>query len=515
MNRYRDQLGQTLEDLAGFGEKRTGTRAGEKAAEYIRRGMERAGLRDIHYEAFGFPRHDVLGATFEVEIEGTTEPMPFEVLEACGSGRAYGPVVWAGGATPEVLDNEPVAGRIALVEANRHYHRSTQYQNLAERGAAAMLYLSAAPFNLRQAGSVRRTWEAAGPIPALSIGAQDGQRLKEKLLGGAPVLAQLDVQTTVRAGIGHNVVGHLPGCDPHLGHIAIGAHYDTWFAGSCDNGGGVASLLALAQRCAEIRENRYTLTFVAYDGEELALYGGYHFQRRRLKPGEPPLLAAINLETPSACGTPLCGLAYSRHAVLEEALSAADLKGLFPLYLGMEAIPQMFGGTIPTDIQGIYRSGVPTLSTAVDAPFYHTCEDTPDKVDLEHLDRLVVRLGRAAELLLDQPPERYAELDTSLWRMETRLAPMLDGEPPRLELQVTDVHGIPQANAHIVADAMYDDFYPSFSHELRTDEHGMAVLELHRAALTAGAGRRFLHLSAGRDFPLVESALSLDRLKRR
>src|SRR5439155_21068961 len=67
--------------------------------------------------------------------------------------------------------------------------------------------------------------------------------------------------------------------------------------------------------------------------------------------------------------------------LLDTSLQQAGLGFIYTVYAGLELVAQLLGGIIPTDIQGIYRSGVPTVSTAVNGPYYHTTEDTPDKVD--------------------------------------------------------------------------------------------------------------------------------------
>ena len=72
--------------------------------------------------------------------------------------------------------------------------------------------------------------------------------------------------------------------------------------------------------------------------------------------------SVVNFEVPSAKPLPnktgLNGLAHSNQAALDEALMKADLPSLYQLYTPMEVVPRIFGGIIPTDIQGIYRNGV-------------------------------------------------------------------------------------------------------------------------------------------------------------
>jgi hypothetical protein len=512
LDRHREQLLASIEALADLGEKRAGTPAGESAAEWLRSRFAALGL-DAALESFGFPRHRVGQASLELwdRERGPLAPVGFQVLEASGEGRARGPLVWAGSATPELLAELEPRGAIAIVESNRHYHRSTQVTNLCDAGARAMLYVSSAPDNLRQAGSVRARWEGMAPIPTLSIGARDGAELCEAIRGGARLEAEVDVRAHCDRGRGHNVVARLPGRRRGAESIVVGAHFDTWFAGACDNGGGVAAMLALAQLARDAPRMDCDVVFVGFDGEELALYGGYEFLRRRRLVDREGLRAVINLETPSATGTPVCGLAYSKHAAIETALGHARLPELYPLYVSMDAVPQLFGGIIPADIQGFYREGVPTVSTAVDAPYYHTAHDTPDKVDLRHLAEVTRRVACAIERLAVSRRGGFAERDPTLWRLWTAPRPRRRTEPLRYRVQVTDGRGVPQSGARVDASLLYDGFHLGAESHALTDTDGYAELALDAHAADADA---FVHLTAGRTYPLVELVRPADASQR-
>src|SRR5262249_11082129 len=162
-------------------------------------------------------------------VGGAPRAIGIDVLETSGSGHADGPVVPVGGAMPSDLAALDLHGKIALVDRLQTYHRSTQDVHVAAAGASAMIYASGAPENLRQVGSVRRTFEEIGPIPAITVGADDANALR------SAAHATIDVEAVATPAIGQNIVGHIPGTAS--GEIVIGAHYDTWFAGSSDHRG--------------------------------------------------------------------------------------------------------------------------------------------------------------------------------------------------------------------------------------------------------------------------------------
>ena len=417
-------LGRTVEDLAAFGEKRAGTEAGARAADYLLERFVRAGLSDVAAHPFAFPRHESVGASFLVTVDGEPLPAPFAVLEASGGGTADGEVVHVGWATRPELVRAPLGGRIALVDRNPLYHRSTQYNDCAGAGAAAVIFASTAPSNLLQVGSVRRAWEAHGPIPAVTVGGDDAHALRDALETRRAVHARVSVDVGITRSVGRNIVGRVRGLGG-AGELVVGAHFDTWFAGSTDNGGGVAAMLALAERRAARPPGRYDLVFVAWDGEELALYGGYHQLRRYALDGTRPL-AVIDFETPSAIGAQAYGLARSNHAPVEEAITGVGLHELFALNVPMDLVAELFGGVIPTDIQGLYRAGAPAVATAVDAPWYHTADDTPDKVDLARLETTVLTFDRAIDRLMSAPAERFAARDPALWQADVQVGVRAD-----------------------------------------------------------------------------------------
>jgi hypothetical protein len=497
----REQLLRTLTDLAHFGEKRAGSAAGRAAGDYLADRMRQAGLEQVGFDAFSFPQHRVTRAEFAVRTGGQPVEVGFEPLEGCAGGRLCGPLIFAGWADQEqVLRKQDWRGRVALVERNPLLHRSTQYLNVANAGAAAMITISSAPDNLPQVGSVRRSWEAHGPIPALSIGGGDGHLIKSALASHRRVEVDLQFDVEVGRGEGRNVIGVVPGVEP--AQLVVGAHYDTWFAGSTDNGAGVAAMLALAERRARRDLPRYTTIFVAWDGEELALYGGYHHLRGMVQ-REAPVLAVIDFETPSAHGAQAYGIARSAHPPLVESIHAVGLHDLYALDVNMDMVPELFGGVIPTDVQGHYRHGTAAVSTAADAPWYHTAADTPEKVDLDRLTAMVDGFDRALDELMSHDRERFHPRDPSLWTLDVDVQSIESG-------LVVDAHarsneGLPRSLAQIEATLFRDDFHEVGTRRATTDHHGRATLVLPRPDAPG-----HLHVTAGARYPLVERILFVD-----
>lgn len=497
-------LMRTLDELAALGQKRVGTPGGKLAQDYVLARFRELGLEDVHTEEFQFPRHDVEAATVLLKNGfGPPAPVGFDVFEGSGSGDVNAPVVFVGAAVGG-LGGVDVRDKIALVQRNPSLHRSTQYENVAKAGALAMLYVSQAPDNLRQVGSVRRSFEAVGPIPAITIGSDDGEAIMRALAMSLPVSAQITTRVAGTPASGGNVVGRIRGREGSRGQLVIGAHFDTWFVGSVDNTSGVAALLALAGLRARRGERpRYDLVFVGWDGEEVGLYGGYSYVRQHTVLTPEPVLAILNFEMPSSRDASLQALGHSNTPVLEMALEDAMLNRTYTFYVGLEVVPSFFGGIIPTDIQGAYRVGIPTASTVVDTAYYHTTADTPDKVDLAVLAEAAERFDKALDELDAAEPSAFAVRDPKLWQLGLGVAPL------GFDVTVKDSTGAPQPSAAVGMTVFYDHYFPAGEVRATSGADGKAHLALDPAWLQLGTGHRFAHLWAGTDYPLVEAILSV------
>jgi Zn-dependent M28 family amino/carboxypeptidase len=502
-----DQAGlrATLDALAGFGEKHAGSPEGRAAADYIAQRFTDMGLSDVHTESFQFPRWELASKAMTITIDGAAMTPGFDVFESSGSGTVMNaPVVNVETATDVDLNGVDLTGKVALVVRDPSFHRAAQFRNVTAHGAVGMLYLSIAPENLRQVGSVRFDWEGAGTIPAITIGADDGAAIKTAVVGGKDVRISFDVAVTSTPGTGQNVIGIIPGEQPDM--IVMGAHYDTWFVGSADNGGGVAELLAVAERRMQRPKPHYTLVFVAYDGEEIGLYGGYHYLRAHDVIAHDPIVAVLNFESPSANEPDIAGVVHSAQPALDTALQQAHLRQIYAVYAGLEIVAMLFGGIIPTDIQGTYRSGVPTVTTAVTNNYYHTTEDTPDKVDLQLLADSSDGFDLAIDKIGEHQPGEFAVSDINLWAADVTTT---SGAMFAIDAEIRDGTGALQPNITATASVMYDDFFQAATVSVKTDANGHAVFQLPPATITMGSGQRFLHVTAGPTYPLVEKILAL------
>ena len=224
-----------------------------------------------------------------------------------------------------------------------------------------------------------------------------------------------------------NVAAQISGAGRAGEIIVVGAHYDSVIGspGANDNGSGVAALLELARLLKDARPAR-TVRFVAFVNEEPPFYrsdamGSRQYARRSRERGEN-VVAMFSLETigwysdrpGSQHYPPPLGLLYPSAGNFIAFVSNLSSRGLLHQAIGGfrrhatlasegVAAPSFLPGVDWSDQWSFWQEGYPALMVTDTAPYrypyYHTAEDTPDKVDYERLARVVTGLaGMLGEL---------------------------------------------------------------------------------------------------------------------
>jgi len=199
--------------------------------------------------------------------------------------------------------------------------------------------------------------------------------------------------------------------------IVVGAHYDS--VAGCpaanDNASGVAAVLSLVRGFADSRPGR-TLRFVAFVNEEhpyaqTEQMGSWVYARRCRQRGEK-VTAMLSLETigfysdvpGSQKYPPVLGMLYpfagnfiafvgnTRHGrLVRQVVRAFREHEKFPSQGG--ALPEAMSDIGRSDHWPFWQEGYPALMVTDTAPFryryYHTPEDTVDKIDFEKMARVV------------------------------------------------------------------------------------------------------------------------------
>jgi Zn-dependent M28 family amino/carboxypeptidase len=223
-----------------------------------------------------------------------------------------------------------------------------------------------------------------------------------------------------------------PGTKPERIFI-VGAHYDSarGAPGANDNGSGAAALLELARLLKGMQPGRGTeIKFVFFVNEEPPWFKGEEMgsmqHARALRDSGANVAGALILETvgwyseePNSQKLPpglekqypgtgnfiaFVGTLESS-ALVRQALAAFKTQSDFPAQ-GLAAPAHVMGVTL-SDHSSYNRHGYPALMITDTAfmryPYYHTAQDTPDKLDYASMARVVKGLARTIDSLAGAP----------------------------------------------------------------------------------------------------------------
>ncbi|MCU0687332.1 MAG: M28 family peptidase [Polyangiaceae bacterium] len=509
---------RTLNDLASFGEKRAGTTGGKKAGDYVKWRFHQANLCDVRFEEFSLNAFNVTSSTLTLTASANGQSRPLavaghQVFAYSGVGALENVEVVDVGVGKATSYVSSVQGKVVLVRAAQDFHRSNQLALALEQGAVGMISVSFAPSNLVQVGGVSPAELGLGPAPAVSIGGADGKAISDAIVAGETVRATLRVDATLSTQKGRNVVGRLSSSHSQPGdpYILVGAHYDTWSTGATDNGTGIASMLEIASTLSRWPSRNYDVVFVGYDAEELGLLGGYDYLRRHVVRDGDSIVAFVNLEMTGMAKAEFQGnlvprfFVYSQGSPLAEVAGEANLASVYPQLLGLENVAPIVGGNIPTDVQGLYWSGIDGSIAFGGSPFYHTVADTPSTIDTAFLANNTVVLRNFLDHLDQEPAVSFQPKDPTLLYPEVTLNTD-NPSTTRVEVTVRDANGQLVASPWARVQIYVDDFVTpqpvgitasSGVQELTGGVDGKVSFDISSAVLRSGSGGRWVHVRVG------------------
>lgn len=204
--------------------------------------------------------------------------------------------------------------------------------------------------------------------------------------------------------------------------IIVGAHYDSvqGSPGANDNGSGIAGILSLA-RAFSTKSTSRTIRFVAFVNEEPPFFWskkmGSYVYARRCKERKENIIAMLSLEMigyysdeeKSQRYFPPLGFFYpskgnfiafasnlASRKLLREVIVSFRRHTQFPSEGG--AFPGFFPGIFWSDHWAFWKMGYRALMVTDTAflryPYYHSAQDTLDKINFESMSRVVAGLEK-------------------------------------------------------------------------------------------------------------------------
>lgn len=283
-----------------IGARPAGSDTSERAGDYIFNQLGALGYT-VEWQSFKFEqwinRNTILELTAPTKRK--LEGAPFFYSSAGGADAEIAFVPGTG--APSDYAKVDVNGRIALVQRGT-LSFFEKVRNAERAGATAILIYNSTP------GAFGGTLGQPSKIPAIALTGSEGKAILDALTKGA-VIGHIASDTGIEPRTARNVVATKAGTADRI--LVIGGHYDSVEVGkgAVDNGSGIGVLLELARLFSK-RQMKHTLHFVAFDAEELGLYGSKEYvdtlpddTRQRMDAmlnfdmlggGEGPLLAAGN-----------------------------------------------------------------------------------------------------------------------------------------------------------------------------------------------------------------------------
>jgi aminopeptidase YwaD len=229
----------------------------------------------------------------------------------------------------------------------------------------------------------------------------------------------------------YNVIGILPGTDPVLKSeaIIVGAHYDhlghggagsldvnstAIHHGADDNASGTAAVIELAREFTEAKNNKRTLIFIAFSGEEEGLIGSNFYVNNPIF-AIGKTVAMINLDMAgrlkdSKLNVGGIGTATEWRAMVERLNGSPGITNV-ALKAGVQPVSPFVlqlneDGYGPSDHSSFYQKKIPVLflftGTHND---YHKPTDTAEKINYDGLLHVVNYVSDIVRSI-DQNPQR-------------------------------------------------------------------------------------------------------------
>jgi hypothetical protein len=225
----------------------------------------------------------------------------------------------------------------------------------------------------------------------------------------------------------YNIVAEKKGALHPEEIIIVGAHYDSVLGspGANDNASGVAAVIALAQALSETVLAR-TIRFICFVNEEPPFFWtkdmGSYVYAQQCKERNENIIAMLSLETigyyskepgsqhyffPPGFFYPSRG---NFIGFVSNLSSRPVLKNVIEIYRRTTKFPSQ-GGVFPWFTPGVFWSdhwpfwkmGYPAILVTDTAlfryPYYHSAEDTVDKINYDHMARMVAGLEKVIEEL--------------------------------------------------------------------------------------------------------------------
>ncbi|MBY0097139.1 M28 family peptidase [Mesobacillus maritimus] len=377
-------------------------------AKYIKSQFEQYGYET---ELQSFPFYEVIrnNATGSVTIGG--QQINAYVFSGSYSGEVTAEVVDVGLALAGQVPDS-VKGKIALIQRGDNPFVE-KVQNVIDKGAVGVIL-----YNNSGTSNNVGVADPGQNIPAVTLTRAQGQALVEQLEGG-PVQATVKVTGSgYTEKTSYNVIAKMkPHKNKDTGQVVlVGAHHDSvpGGPGANDDASGVSAVLELARVIAKMPTDT-ELRFVTFGAEEKGLLGSYHYAGSLSEAEADRIVAHFQMDMIGARDAggdhPAGGLIMytidGKKNLVTDLASAAGARTAADY-------PIPYGQLGRSDHQPFHELGIPAalfIHSPLE-PWYHSPEDTLDKIDKNKLQEAAEIVGASVYQIArpDTPALKHARV---------------------------------------------------------------------------------------------------------
>jgi aminopeptidase YwaD len=267
-----------------IGERLAGTDQERRAAQYIMEKFRKTGCAHCHLETFPCRSRQGAAAGVQVNFGGGWRDVETAAVTGSSStdGVVEGDAVWF-----EMPENAPklkpglLKGKIAVLfgplpEIVEHHRK------LVEAAPLAVVHVDhRLPFSWAKNDGTYPLWVTRYGFPAtVTVPFNEAWHWRQK----GKIRLRVRSEMNMVDSSSDNVVAELPGTDPDLGILLLGAHHDSQAGnvGADDNASGVVCLLELARLLKGLHHKR-TIRFISFGTEEQLSVGSAYYVKQHRK----------------------------------------------------------------------------------------------------------------------------------------------------------------------------------------------------------------------------------------
>jgi len=352
-----------------IGERRAGTEADRRAAEYIAGTMKEIGL-EVEYQKFKF-----LG--WEMTRKPRVELLQPEQKEIPSGVFMFSDSTPEGGIKGKV----EFVGTMYLIPKLFEWPKYAVVDDDDNPLGYIVAHLDGPAINI----ALFDFGKTYGCAPYVMVGQETHKYFQEKLAAGKEIRVRMDTAGKLVPCLEtQNVLGTLRGSALPNEEIIVCAHYDCAYNshGADDNASGVDAMLRVAEALVEKGGTKKTVKFIAFAAEEYAFHGAYYYANYLKERGQIARVKnVINLDMVGKGD--FLWIWVSPESFKQQVASALEqtIKGEFKIQWNHELLPA-------SDHWPFFEEGIPCLML-IFWPYgdYHQFSDTYDKVEEDKIEK--------------------------------------------------------------------------------------------------------------------------------